>query len=273
MKFSEASRARRTGYYIGHIGQHLTDSVRQTVIGALDHTLGQHCALCAQPVPTNERADNGWPNKVCHWCIDSLPGLNSARCPTCAIPVLAGSTCQECRVATPAFFATHVLSDYAPPIDQMLQQFKYASRLSVARTVGQTLCQRICDSRQPVAIELPAWPELIVPVPLSPKRLRERGYNQAALLARDIGKRLAIAYAPDILVRVTDLDGSQTNKTRAQRLAVMRGQFRAKPHAANKRVLLVDDVMTTGATVNAAATALLNNGATSVRVVAVARTA
>ena len=158
------------------------------------------------------------------------------------------------------------------PIDRMLQQFKYGSQLNVARTLGQAICAQILSEQRTTAIEFPAWPDLIVPVPLSTSRLRERGYNQAVLLARDIGKRLNIAPALQALTRVTDLDDSQTNKTRAQRITAMRGQFRATREVSHRRVLLVDDVMTTGATVNAAAAAIMRENACSVRVIAAART-
>ena len=113
--------------------------------------------------------------------------------------------------------------------------------------------------------------DFVVPVPLAPSRERQRGYNQARLLAAEVARRLDLPLDTGVLIRLRDTP-PQTSLPRARRLQNVRGAFRALRKLSGARILLVDDVTTTGATIEAAARALRRRGAVWVGALALART-
>jgi ComF family protein len=214
--------------------------------------------LCAARVPAG--AD------ICSACDAELPHPGPS-CACCAAPLAqpAGLAlrCARCQQTPPVFDRTLALFSYAAPIDRLILRLKYHGDLSLARVLGGRLATAL-------GMHATGLPEVIVPVPLHAARLRERGYNQALELARPIAKRLRVPidYRSVTRVRATapqiDMDYEARRKN-------VRRAFRVDGDFSGRRVAIVDDVMTSGHTVNAVAAALRKAGAAEVAVWVVAR--
>jgi len=191
------------------------------------------------------------------------------RCVRCALRVPAGTlTCGACLAAQPPFDAATSALDYAWPWNGLIRRFKFHAALDLA----PALAQRIADAWQAGTHEAPQW---LLPVPLAHERLRERGYNQAWELARRLAPRVGGQASPHLLVRLRDTP-HQIALPPERRAANVRGAFAVAPrHGGALRdahVMLVDDVMTTGATVAEIAMVLKHAGARRVTVAVLART-
>jgi ComF family protein len=160
------------------------------------------------------------------------------------------------------------VADYGHPWDRLITDFKFRGRVELAACLAQMLAEVV--SRDGGA--LPDW---IVPIPLGPNRLRERGYNQAWELARRVARRLGVASQADVLVRLLDTP-HQVGATREERHRNLVQALIVEPRwieqVRGRRVALVDDVVTTGATVAAAARVLRQAGAAEVHAWMLART-
>ncbi|UUX95687.1 ComF family protein [Aquabacterium sp. J223] len=220
----------------------------------------------------------GWPGRcaLCRsWCRSRLCGPCGERfapprprCRRCARPLgLSADACGACLRQPPRLAGTVVALDYAPPLDGLITGLKFQHRLDLAPALAGLL-----HAALPAGARLP---DLLVPVPLSPRRLRERGYNQAWELARHLARRLDLPALPAALLRTRDT-AAQTTLSRTERQRNLRDAFLVEPRLAHRvqgrRLALVDDVTTTGATADAAAEALLRAGAAEVRLWALART-
>jgi ComF family protein len=154
------------------------------------------------------------------------------------------------------------------PLRQLIHALKYAGWEKLGDVLGSRVAQL------PLPLEVEEEVNLIVPVPLAPARLRQRGYNQALVLAREIGARRGWRLAPELLER-TRSSGSQTSLHPSERRANVAGAFAATPRAGGvvggQHILLVDDVWTTGATAIACGQALLEVGARAFSVITLAR--
>lgn len=215
--------------------------------------LAQDCLLCA--------ASSG--NRLlCRACEDGLPRLPEAHCPRCALPTTNGEICGRCLAKTPYYDRTLALFLYDFPIDKLIQAFKYGHRLVLGPYFGEQLAER---SRHFEA-------DLIVPLPLHPRRLRERGFNQALELARPIGKAGRIPIQAGSCRRTRDT-ATQTDLPWRERAKNVRGAFDCSSDFSGKRLLLVDDVMTTGASLNELARTVKLHGAIDVSLLVVARAA
>ena len=191
------------------------------------------------------------------------------RCPRCALPVAGGATpCGGCLREPPPFGRTHCIADYGFPWDRLIADCKFNGRPELA----ELLAEHLANALRHAAADRP---DLIVPVPLSPARLAERGYNQAWEIARRLARGAGVPARADVLGRALHTP-HQADLNRAQRMLNLRGAFtvppRQRPVVAGRRVALVDDVLTTGATAREAAHALLRAGAAAVDVWVVART-
>lgn len=233
----------------------------------LHAVLPVECAACGATL-----ADDPVPF-FCRTCWASIKPLAPPSCPRCGLPfasevALAHSPshrCLSCRRRPPAFTQAWSCYAFEPPLQQAVHLFKYRGKVVLAAALGRLLRQ--------------AWPctpevDVLMPVPLHPSRLRAREYNQALLLADEANRDLCIPLVYDNLVRVRATP-PQTELSRTERLANLRRSFavRRPEDVAGKRVLLVDDVMTTGTTFNECAKALRKAGAADVYAVALARTA
>ena len=221
------------------------------------------CTLIRQLLPAQPCLLCGAPSQSGVWCAAcdaSLPCLSTARCPVCALPTLDGAVCGRCLRQPPHFRRTVASYAYAFPLDKLVLALKYGEKLHLANDLGEKLAQRVT-----------VLADCIVAMPLHPARLRERGFNQSLQLARRIGKQLGLPVLPSACRRVRNTPSQSTLPWKA-RSKNMRKAFICSAEVAGKHVAVVDDVMTTGATLNELALALLNAGATEVSAWVVART-
>lgn len=214
------------------------------------------CALCGA------HGRGGY--DFCDGCEKSLPLLTSC-CSRCAIflPGLHGDStvCGECQQHPPKYQSAHAAFRYAPPVDRLIHGAKYTGRLDWLAILGRRLAQGIAARAGAV--------DALVAVPLHHSRLRERGYNQSLELARPLAKQLGLPLRDGLeRLRATP---PQATLTREERRRNVRAAFAARSPFTGLRVALVDDVMTSGATVDAAARCLRKAGAASVEVWVVAR--
>jgi ComF family protein len=202
---------------------------------------------------------------VCEACRLDLFTHELAVCPKCGRPCTrTAETCGQCKEE---FSLSRVrgLGLYVPPFDKLIHAFKYSGKTKVGELLGQALAALVRQD------EVLSAADAVCPIPLHPARLRERGYNQSLLLAAAISMSTGIPLA-EFLAR-TKNTATQTLKTSpAARLKNLAGAFRLRPDVgvSGKTVLLVDDVMTTGATLDQAARELLKGGAATVLGVVVA---
>lgn len=213
--------------------------------------LEQDCLLCGG-VSTNDL--------VCPACAADLPRMPETVCPRCARPMPDNVLCGRCLRKPPHFDATRALFRYEFPLDKLVQSFKYAHRLALGRYFG----------RQLAALER-IEADLIIPLPLHPERLRERGFNQALELARPVSKAWQLPIDAAICSRTRNT-AAQAHLPWRQRVKNVRGAFHCGGDLSGKRILLVDDVMTTGASLDECARTLKLHGAAHISVLIVART-
>lgn len=211
----------------------------------------QACLLCGAASP-----NGAW----CAPCDNALPYLNCTLCPVCALPTWDGAVCGHCLHQPPHFTRTIAAFAYAFPLSQLLLAFKFGEKLQLAPTLADRLAQRIGS-----------LPDCIVPMPLHSLRLRERGFNQSLLLARELGKRLNLPVLPDACQRLRNTAPQSTLAWKA-RGKNLRKAFSCSTAVAGKHIAIVDDVMTSGASLNELAQALKQAGATEVSSWVVART-
>jgi ComF family protein len=178
----------------------------------------------------------------------------------------AGPLCGPCRRRAPGFDYARSAARYENVMREALHAFKFRGRRALAAPLGDLVVEAM-EGRLPAGV-----PALLVPVPLHPRRERERGFNQAALLAQRVGRAWQVPVRDDLLVRAVATP-SQTELDAAARRANVRNAFRLRrPDAiAGHHVLLVDDILTTGATLSECARCLREAGAALVGALTVAR--
>jgi len=221
----------------------------------------QTCLLCDEP------SDSAL--ALCAPCLDELPWLG-AQCSVCALPLPApGLTCGQCLQEPPAFQRVIAPWRYDFPVDSLISRFKHHEKWPfgrlMAELLGQFLHYRFDEG-------LPR-PDCLLPVPLSRRRLRQRGFNQAGMLAQWLGASLQLMVQPKLLLRTQDTPAQQGLDARA-RQRNLRQAFALADQAqvAGRHLALVDDVLTTGATAQALARLLINAGARRVDIYCLART-
>jgi len=189
---------------------------------------------------------------LCLACARSLPWLRVA-CPTCALPLpLPAPACGECLRRTPPLAAVHAAFVYARPLDRLLPRLKFHGDLAAGRLLAQLLGDACAHWPRPGAL---------VPVALHRARLRQRGYDQALELARPLARRFELPLRPQLLVRSRATAAQSVQADAAARRRNLRDAFVVPTDTPlPAHVALVDDVMTTGATLHAAAHALRRAG-------------
>jgi len=220
--------------------------------------LGGPCEVCRQWSPT----------PFCGACV-GLYGRPVPRCPGCAQPTPDGVLCPSCRNAPGPISRTIVAFDYAFPWDRTILALKFQARTDLAWPLAAAVARALDDTAGDALVDA------LVPVPLSDARLAERGFNQSLLLARCLSASRGVPVEGGVLQRPVDT-AHQAVLSREERVRNLEGAFmidpRGRPALAGRRIALVDDVVTTGATASAAARELLRGGARAVELWAVART-
>lgn len=214
----------------------------------------------------------------CSACTDKIApwGELPARCTQCSLRVPWGvQICISCQRNPPPQKLTLACLDYDQPWITQIRHFKFHGHVELAKAWAELMVNTLnlpSASGLPLKIPQDAW---LVPIPLSHERLRARGYNQAWELARHCGHKLRIAAKANVLLRTVDIP-QQVGANRAERLMRLKGVFEVNPlylsHIKGKKIILIDDVYTTGATTSEASHTLLNAGAASVWVWVLART-
>ena len=192
-----------------------------------------HCTICADTLDTGVEAD------------------------------IKEQRCGHCQTHRPAYDRVSAALRYGEPVDRLIQDLKFNNKLYLAPVLGDILTKYIIDQQRPL-------PDVLLPVPLHRARLRRRGYNQSLEIARSIGRQLGIKIDPRLAIRTRNTE-PQSSLRPTPRARNVRRAFKVAKPIKNRRIALIDDVMTTGHTVNALAEILKKAGAKEVLVWVVAR--
>lgn len=195
---------------------------------------------------------------LCDDCDADLPRLGGELCPRCALDAPRGELCGRCLAHPPHYDATVAALAYAFPADALVHALKFRGELALSSLLGKLLADRIA----------PANVDRVVAVPLTPARLRERGYNQSVEIARHV---MPAKLDLEICVRTRDAP-PQMGLPLDERRRNVRGAFECTRPLLGERIAVVDDVMTTGATLDEVAKVLKAAGASSVQNWIVTRT-
>lgn len=217
----------------------------------MQHMLPHFCLLCG--AASRHAA-------ICGACDADQPRLTAERCVVCALPVPGGGACGACMARMPHFDRVTAAFAYAFPVDVLIQALKYGNNLAIAGALGKALATSVAGEQ----------PDCMVPMPLSVKRLRSRGFNQALEIARSVSALTGIPVATDICSKVIDTEPQAALQWTA-RARNVRGAFACSEDLGAARIAVIDDVMTTGATLNELARCLKRSGAVEVRGWVVAR--
>ncbi len=220
----------------------------------------QNCLLCEGKI------DGLHPNNhaVCRACLNDLPWHQNSACPQCGL-ASDGSICGSCLSNPPDFDATQAVFLYDFPIDAMMVRYKYGNMMHLSHLFGQFLRDKTALSLAENQIDL------IIPMPMHPTRIKERGFNQAHEIAKVITKhcREKLDFQSAERIKLTPPQASLPLKDRVKNI---KGAFQVNGNLGGKRIAIVDDVMTTGASLNELAKTLKKAGATHVECWVIART-
>ncbi len=218
------------------------------------------CPSCRRALPFGEET------KLCSFCRERLPWIGEERCLLCGQKTEEGEElCRECRGASHRFDQARALFLYNEDTGRMILDFKNRGEKEIGRWLGREMAESFRES-------LPLWrADCIVPVPITRSKKRKRGYNQAEVLAEILGEEWKIPVERNLLLRVRE--GEQQKKlSLEERMGNLKGVFALSgPLIKGARVLLVDDVITTGSTADTCAALLKEAGAEKVFVAAAAR--
>ncbi len=220
-----------------------------TLARVREHALPQACFFCGDSAPET----------ICAPCAAALPRLPSDVCPRCQLPAANAETCGRCLKKPPVW--QHLVAEwqYEFPINAAIISAKYHHAFAIFRWVS-------AQRRD--------WPydasATLIPVPLAELRLQTRGYNQAQLIANEMGKRFALRVDADAVIRIRETD-IQHRLNWVERRRNVKHAFAATRSFAGESVVLVDDVLTTGSTLNELARAVYDAGAVCVNAYVLAR--
>lgn len=224
----------------------------------LDLLFPPRCVAC--------RRRGSW---LCPTCRGSMPRLPPERCHRCAEPLVGALTCPRCWAEPPDFRGLTCAFAFAGTARLAIHRLKYQRQRHLAEPLAAALLEADASGTAGLAAHLPP-DAMLVPIPLHPRRMAERGYNQSALLAQALGRQLRLTVAADALARVRDTP-PQVGLTHEGRRTNVRGAFAASDAVAGRAILLVDDVCTTTSTLREAAAVLRRAGAASIDAIVFAR--
>ena len=239
----------------------LTSSVRLLIRGLVDFVFPPRCPLCSDPIDWTD------PPCLCPSCLSKVSFVVPPFCTRCGIPFASpkeeSHLCGQCMESVATYGTARAICQFSGPIRRAIHAFKYENKTHLAKTlIG------LMEKNRP-SLDICAY-DLLVPIPLHKNRLRQRGYNQSLLLARELHRWYATPVNDRMVRRVRDC-AAQIELVGAQRLENVKGVFSLGDDPTGKTILLVDDVLTTGATVSECAKVLLRGGARVVDVLTVAR--
>jgi len=211
------------------------------------------CLLCGATSGTGH---------LCGACQADLPWHSQPQCPRCALPTPDGQVCGACLKHPPAFERTCAALAYAFPLDRLIPRLKYNGQLAIAPALGECLAQVAASSPRP---------DCLIAMPLHAKRIRERGFNHATEIAREVAKQLGLPLDTTSCRRLRDTPPQMGLKHDARRRNV-RGAFSCSDEVRGLHIAIVDDVMTTGTSLDELAKTLKQAGALEVETWVVART-
>ena len=216
-----------------------------------------HCLLCHADVQQHPA--------ICSHCHEQLPWLTSS-CAVCSIALPEGVSgpCGECQSSKRAYTRVHALFEYAQPLDDLITRMKFGQQLGTARLLGELLL----DYFREHSINLDGF--AILPVPLHKLRLRERGYNQSLEIARPLAKALRLPLLTTAVQRQQPTR-AQSGLSAKARVRNLKSAFSVSEKALAASVLIVDDVITTGATIDELSKTLSKAGVEKIEIATIAR--
>jgi len=225
-------------------------TLHRLTLSALDLLFPPVCGGCG-------KAGSHW----CEECQRRVQILNGTVCEVCGLPQDTGGICDACRAERPHFRALRAWAVFEDPVRKALHKLKYYRNFSM----GDALAAQMAD----FVIGLNWQADMLIPIPLGRQRMKERGYNQAGMIAEPLAMALDIEFAPKALARRKETR-SQVGLSKQERQKNVLGAFQAAG-VGGKAILVLDDVSTTGATLSSSAEALLSAGAKDVYALTVAR--
>jgi len=229
----------------------LTQSFYGSIWSALDLIFPPACGGCGQP--------------GVRWCVDcskNVKVIQNPFCDACGVPLKSNGICAVCQDERPRFTALRSWCVFEDPVQEALHRLKYRSDIGLGDSLAGQMLEFVRGLKWPV--------DMIVPIPLGRKRLKERGYNQVGLIARPLAIALGLEYAPHALARRRETR-SQVGLSKDARRKNVRDAFVAAARVNGKTILVMDDVATTGSTLSAGAEAFFLSGAKDVYALTVAR--
>ncbi len=227
----------------------------------LSNLFPSRCILCQQTVSGSF--------EICPDCFNTLPH-NEHCCVRCALPLAEGISgellCGRCIQKTPAFDYVYSPFRYEDDIINLVHQLKFGEKISYARTIGEMLLTKF----QGDLLSKQGKPECLMPVSLHDARMRQRGFNQSIEVARVLAKKIEIPIEYDAVIRQRSTS-PQTGLNAQQRRKNIKGAFSLAREIKYRHVLIIDDVVTTGSTVNELARVLKKNKVERVGVLSIAR--
>jgi competence protein ComFC len=218
---------------------------------ALDLIFPPTCGGCG-------KAGSRW----CDCCQQMVQILRGTVCEVCGLPLDQAGICESCQAERPRYRALRAWAVFVGPVQVALHKLKYRNDISLGEVLASHMLSFIHELNWPV--------DVIVPIPLGQGRLKERGYNQVAMIARPLALALDVQYSPRDLIRCKETR-SQVGLTKMERRENVREAFRAGVGVKQKTVLVMDDVSTTGSTLSSSADSLYMAGAKDVYAFTVAR--
>ncbi|MBT8420268.1 MAG: ComF family protein [Gammaproteobacteria bacterium] len=205
-----------------------------------------NCLLCDATV-------TGAQLNLCTACRNDLPRMSTA-CPMCGIPLPESLVCPTCRRRAPPFARTYAVFQYSSPVNHLVVLMKFQGKLAAARVLGELLAAYLAQSQA-------RKPDMIIPIPLHGGRLRERGFNQAMEIGREIAEQWRIPIQRELVIRQRPTPPQTDLPDRAARRRNVRRAFALNGSVSNVRhVAILDDVVTSGATVTEVARLLKRAG-------------
>lgn len=230
--------------------------VNNWIINALSSYWKDYCSLCGGTATSSKL--------LCANCLNDILTDRSV-CRRCALPLETevSPDCGACQASPPPYRSVFAFASYRAPLDRLILQFKFQQKVSVGHNLGLLMAREITQQQL-------SMPDVLVPVPLHASRLRQRGYNQALELARPIARKLKLSLDINSCVR-QKATTEQTGLSAKKRASNLKGAFAVNGSFKDKKVAIIDDVMTTGSTVHELSQQLINAGARQVDVWVCAR--